>query len=195
VNQVAFFIDGAYLGQVLKVQFRSPRIDFSAFGREVCRMVDPAAALFRTYYYNCLPYQANPPTPAEQQRFSTMQSFFNALNRLPRFQVRQGKLAYRGLDQNGRPIFVQKMVDVLLSIDLVQLCLKGRITDIVVLAGDSDFIPALEVAKQEGVTIWLLHGPSYHEALWNIADERVLITGDLIDRIRLQGSVSAALYS
>ena len=87
------------------------------------------------------------------------------------------------------------MVDVLLSIDLVQLCLKGRITDIVVLAGDSDFIPALEVAKQEGVTIWLLHGPSYHEALWNIADERVLITGDLIDRIRLQGSVSAALYS
>ena len=195
MNQVAFFIDGAYLGQVLKVQFKSPRIDFSSFGREVCRMVDPAATLFRTYYYNCLPYQANPPTPAEQQRFSAMQSFLNALNRLPRFEVRQGKLAYRGLDQNGRPIFVQKMVDVLLSIDLVQLCLKGRITDIVIVAGDSDFIPALEVAKQEGVTIWLLHGPNYHEALWNIADERVLITGDLIDRIRLQGSVSAALYS
>lgn len=195
MNQVAFFIDGAYLGQVLKVQFRSPRIDFSAFGGEVCRMVDPAATLFRTYYYNCLPYQANPPTPAEQQRFSAMQSFLNALNRLPRFEVRQGKLAYRGIDQSGRPIFVQKMVDVLLSIDLVQLCLKRRITDIVILAGDSDFIPALEVAKQEGVTIWLLHGPSYHEALWNIADERVLITGDLIDRIWLQGSVSAALYS
>ena len=78
------------------------------------------------------------------------------------------------------------MVDVLLSIDLVRLSARGQITDIALAAGDSDFVPAVEVAKNEGVSVWLYHGNRPHNALWDAVDERIKITQDLINKIRWQ---------
>jgi uncharacterized LabA/DUF88 family protein len=52
-------------------------------------------------------------------------------------------------------------------------------------SGDSDLIPAVEVAQQEGVCLWLVHGPSRSRAngtsthareLWDAADERIELT-------------------
>ena len=46
--------------------------------------------LFRTYFYDCLPYQSDPPTAHERDRFSKKRSFFSGLGRLPRYRIREG---------------------------------------------------------------------------------------------------------
>ena len=43
---------------------------------------------------------------------------------------------------------------------------------LILLAGDSDFIPAVTAAKSEGVVIKLFHGERPHSDLWREADER-----------------------
>lgn len=66
-----------------------------------------------------------------------MQSFTNRLRRLARFEVRLGKLAYRGLDASNSPIFEQKRVDSMLAVDLVLLSAKRVIQKAVLFTGDS----------------------------------------------------------
>lgn len=150
----AVFIDGGYLDYVLKGQFAQARIDYAALTRAMAGNDE----LMRAYYYHCLPYQASPPTEAEKARFASMQSFCNRLRRLDRFEVRLGKLAYRGLDAVGHPIFEQKRVDSMLAVDLVLLAAKRSIRKAVLFTGDSDFLPAVWTAKNEGVIVGLWHG-------------------------------------
>lgn len=76
------------------------------------------------------------------------------------------------------------MVDVFLSIDLVQLSAKGAITHAAIVAGDSDFVPAIEMARNESISVWLFHGSHVHNSLWDTADERVVITPEFANSIR-----------
>lgn len=182
-DAAAIFIDGGYLMKVLREEFGSPRIDFKKLAD---RMADEHT-VFRAYYYNCMPHQSATPTPEEQQRYGKARSFYDALNRLPRFEVRLGKLAFRGVDTNGYPIYVQKRVDIMLGVDLVLLAAKQRIAKACLLTGDSDFIPAVEVAKNEGVNVHLFHGNrgQVHDEIWIAADDRTRIDRDLIDQVTL----------
>lgn len=178
-DKVGIFIDGAYLDKILQDEFNSPRIDYEKLTAWMCQNVP----IFRTYYYHCLPYQSNPPTYEESQRFSKRQAFYNRLAQLPRFEVRLGKLELRGTKIDGSPILMQKRVDILLGVDLVLLAAKQRITHAAVFAGDSDFLPAISVAKNEGVLITLFHGSVHppHDDLWQAADERIPLSQDVIN--------------
>ncbi len=186
--RLAIFIDGAYLDYVLRDQFNGTRIDFQALSQEVTRVVADKTIggvdLFRTYYYHCLPYQSDPPTLEESSRFGGMRSFVSILEKLPRYQVRLGRLAYRGKKGGGSPIFEQKRVDMLLGVDLALLSAKQQITHAALIAGDSDFLPAIEAAKPEGVLLWLFHGSNPHDQLWDTVDERTIITQTFINSIR-----------
>lgn len=178
MTRLAIFIDGAYLDWVQKEKFNA-HCDLQKLAQELTGNKE----LYRTYYYHCLPYQSNQPTQDEAKRFSGAQKFFYSIDKLSRFQVRQGKLAFRGLDQDGKPIFEQKRVDILLGTDLVLLAAKQHISEAVIIAGDSDFMPAIEVAKVEGVLIRLYsHPESVHTELWNVADERSNI--DQINKVK-----------
>ncbi len=180
-NRVAIFIDGAYLDYLLKDEFGGVRIDYSALSQHMAGDSD----ILRTYYYHCPPYQGNPPTQDESERYSTQRRFFNTLDKLPRYSVRLGRLARR-LDHRGRPRYEQKRVDILLGVDMVQLAAKQNIQEAILLAGDSDFIPAVAAAKSEGVVIKLFHGERPHSDLWQETDERTRITQGFIDSILLR---------
>jgi len=131
---VAIFIDGGYIEKVILNEFPNINIDFALFSEEIKRKISPSIEILRTYYYHCLPYKGNPPTVEESERFSKKQRFFNALNKKPRFQVQLGRLSKIGPDSNGNYEFVQKMVDALLSIDLVHLSAKEKITHAAIVA-------------------------------------------------------------
>ncbi len=135
----AVFIDGGYLEKVLRYDHKRPGIDFEKLSHV---MSEPNEHL-RTYYYHCLPYQSNPPTPEERSRYSKRHGFTTALSHLPRFEVRLGKLAYRGNDPQGNPIFIQKKVDCMVGVDMALLASKGKITTAAVFTGDSDLVPAM----------------------------------------------------
>lgn len=93
-------------------------------------------------------------------------------------------LALRGWDrQSGRPIFEQKRVDIKLAVDLVLLASKRQITRAVLVTGDSDFLPAILAAKNEGVVVTLCHGVGEnrpHRDLWDSVDVRTPITEPLM---------------
>src|SRR5437899_3340589 len=117
MSRIAIFIDGAYLDHTLRGEFGEARIAYEQLSAALAENVD----ILRTYYYNCLPYQSNPPTVEERDRFSRAQSFCRALERLARYEVRLGQLAFRGRRDDGQPIFVQKRVDIMLGVDLAIL--------------------------------------------------------------------------
>ena len=193
--RLSIFIDGNYLEQVARAYNR--RVDFRKLAPEITNTVSSGTFepldLLRTYYYDCLPYQSDPPTEAESRRFAAKSSFFRILRTFERFEVREGRLAYRGMDSRGQPIFQQKRTDLLLGLDFAMMSVKGQISHAAVIAGDSDFPPAFEAAKQEGVSVWLFHGPgrstgresSYAEELWQAADVRYELTMDFFERIKL----------
>jgi len=179
MGRIAIFIDGAYLQYTLKHEFNSPKICF----RKLVNRMAGEREILRSYYYNCEPYQSNPPTADEKERFGKAQRFHYALDQIPRFQVRLGKLEFRGCDAQGKPIFQQKRVDIQMGVDLVLLAAKNLISDAAVLAGDSDFLPAIDAAKPEGVVIHLFHGEHPHTDLVARCDERTKIDQAFIDSI------------
>ncbi|WGU40341.1 NYN domain-containing protein [Phenylobacterium sp. NIBR 498073] len=150
----AVFFDAGYIEKVLLREHPGKRIDYAKLAAKMAG----DEALLRSYYYNCLPYQSDPPTQEEKAAYDRKVKFVDALRYLPRFEVRLGKLAKVGVGQNGRPIFQQKRVDLMLGVDMALLAAKGKVTSIAIFTGDSDVIPAVEVVKQEGVVVHLWHG-------------------------------------
>lgn len=177
--RIASFIDGGYLENLLRSEFAEVKIDY---GRLAEKLAD-GREILRTYYYDCLPYQSDPPTKDESKRFAKKERFFHALERLPRFEVRKGRLEVRNRAGNGPRVFVQKRVDILLGVDLALLAAKHQISDAAILAGDSDFLPAIEAAKREGVVIHLYHGNSAHRDLLAHCDERIRIDQAFINSV------------
>ncbi len=84
-------------------------------------------------------------------------------------------------------IFEQKRVDSMLAVDLVLLSAKRVIQKAVVFTGDSDFLPPIWAAKNEGVIVGLWHGSGDmlpHRDLWDSVDERTPVTDALINTMR-----------
>jgi len=90
MDKAAVFIDGGYFAKILQ-GFGEPRLNFEDFSNELCKRSN--AERFRTYFYDCMPYQGDPPTPEEKRRYKDKQSFITYLSKLPRFEVRLGKLS------------------------------------------------------------------------------------------------------
>jgi uncharacterized LabA/DUF88 family protein len=182
MGRIAIFIDGAYLQYILKEEFSSAKIDFGLLSQKLAG----GKEILRTYFYDCLPYQSPTPTAEERERFGRKQRFFAALERNSRFQVRQGRLEFRGKDDKGNSIFEQKRVDILMGVDLALLAAKHQITDAAIIAGDSDFLPAIEAAKTEGVVVHLYHGRFPHRDLMASCDERIRIEEPFINSILMK---------
>lgn len=194
--KLAIFIDGGYVDKLAEEEFLV-RVDYQKLADHVTTLVTSKTRepvdLFRTYYYHCLPFQSSPPTADEQARYGQKRRFFDALRNLPRFTVREGRLARVGFDLSGAPIFQQKRVDLLLGLDFALLSGKHQVSHAAIIAGDSDLLPAFEVAKQEGVSIWLFHGPrhsrkdnrpTFADELRLAADERQEIDTGFMQQVK-----------
>ena len=175
-------IDNGYFSAILRDEFQEQRVDYLTFSQSICQ----GYLRLRTYVYDALPYQANPPTPEQSRLYASKTKFFETIKRLPSFEVRFGR-------QRPRPGgYIQKGVDVLLAIDLVRLSSKGQIQKAFLVAGDADFAPVVRAAKDEGVIVKLYHSEGLQEAngrmlkkysdeLWRECDEREPMTKSLID--------------
>ena len=75
-------------------------------------------------------------------------------------------------------------MDILLAIDLVRLSLRRAIAQAVLVTGDSDFVPAIQIAKDEGVQVILAHAEGAHESLITSVDQRIKMDWAFINSIR-----------
>jgi uncharacterized LabA/DUF88 family protein len=137
-ERAAVLIDNSYLRKEVLDVYKGKqgrfRLDYVKFSNSLCRDID--ASRLRTYIYDC--------------QFKEQEAFFTSLNLQDSFEVRLGELKAKN---NGD--FTQKQVDVLMVIDMIQLSLKGKVQHIILVSGDSDFIPAVRFIKEEGVKVHL----------------------------------------
>jgi uncharacterized LabA/DUF88 family protein len=81
----------------------------------------------------------------------------------------KGKLKFEALQEGDVvPNARQKGVDMRIGIDISSLSLKKQVDQIVLIAGDADFVPAAKLARREGVdfvldSMWQAIPPSLHE--------------------------------
>lgn len=177
-ERCTIFIDGGYIIPVMRDEFGGAKIDYLKFSEYIAEGVP----IMRTYFYNCHPYvDERNPTTDELTRMAASEKFHGELEQLPNFQVRFGELRRWG--RGPRYQYGQKMVDTLISIDLVSLSAKRVITQAILVTGDSDFIPAIKLAKNEGVNIRVVHGLSPHDDLLTEADQRMPIDADMLKAI------------
>lgn len=169
--RAAIFIDGGYLLQHLKTSRIA--LDYGRFADYVLAPIrrQMPVDLLRCYFYYCAPWIAPEPNEDGIRRMEAHRHFVEEIENVSRWQVRLGKLEKRW--DGNKEYFEQKRVDVLLSCDMVRHAASGHIQHAVLVAGDSDFIPAVNVAKESGVTLSLWCGPqnTVHKDLVTLADE------------------------
>lgn len=185
------FIDNGYFSALLRDEFNLARVDYLALSEELSK----GFFRLRTYVYDALPYQSDPPDPQQSQRVASKQRFFQSLAQYPSFEIRLGKVRPRG------NYYVQKGVDILLSIDMIRLASKQQMHKAILIAGDADYVPVVKATKDEGVSVTLYHSTGlqtipgdysgkqvkkYSDELWQACDERREITQDLIDKVKLK---------
>lgn len=171
------FVDGEYLRKIfLNAGYRC---DVPKVVEKILELTDiDTNDLLRVYFYTSPPYQSSNPTDDEKKRYQGFQKFEDFLKRQDNFELKLGRTEKRGNE------FEQKMVDVLLSIDLVELSAKQRIGKAILVAGDSDLVPAVKKAKDNGVRVILCCSADkreYHTHLWNEADRRIPIDSKFME--------------
>ena len=98
----------------------------------------------------------------------------DGLEQSPNFAVRRGDLIFRGwrigesaqrafeadptknLEESDLvPHLVQKGVDMRIGLDIAAMALKRLVNTIVILTGDADMVPAMRLARREGLRVGL----------------------------------------
>jgi uncharacterized LabA/DUF88 family protein len=204
-EKAAVFLDGGFIAKILEdvsmqdvaegitykkaieEELTEPfTLDFHKFSDKLCEIAN--ATRFRTYYYDCLPYQSTPATEQEKVAIQNKQRFFTSLRRCTRFEVREGRVGKYDVNcfkcGNVFKKLHQKRTDNLLDVDVVGLSWRGLIDKAILLAGDSDFVPAFRAAKEAGVITHLfIYEPTTnktniqtHDELKDLFDERHILT-------------------
>jgi uncharacterized LabA/DUF88 family protein len=139
--------------------------------------------LLRIYYYDAFPSSASVNRPVtgepfnlgETDRFRHAQSLFDQLVLKPHMALRMGRVdltpnawklkpsVSKELVAQHRPLtdddFVldmgQKGVDMRIGMDMARLALRDMVRTVIVVTGDSDFVPAFKYVRREGVKVIL----------------------------------------
>ena len=124
--------------------------------------------LFRVFYYDCRPFSGTVPdhaNPRKKTDYSKTRSYpikvkyLEDIAKLERFALRLGELSFTGWKQDvagkWKPDFKQRSVDMKFGLDIATMATKHTVDKIVLVAGDSDFIAPIKMARKEGLWIYL----------------------------------------
>jgi uncharacterized LabA/DUF88 family protein len=162
-------IDHGYLAKALEADFAKAKIDYLTFSNELCS--DLGFSREATWLYDGRPKNTNNPTPGYSNAYSNKIKFFQALARLPNFEVKLGKTV-TFTDDSGRTRTKQKGVDIRLALDIVVRSTdKSRtFNKILLITGDSDIEPAVELVVRSGVDVILCPSDGNGSGRKNYAD-------------------------
>ena len=165
------------IGQLVKGHLEHLRRRYGGFTSD--------ALLYRAFYYDAAPYTARGHTPVSKKAIDYAKSaeatlrlaLFEKLRRRAAFAVRLGEVrrerawilketAQKSLlagardvgdltDDDFYPGLRQKAVDMRLALDIASITLKKQAETIILVTGDSDFVPAAKLARREGMRVVL----------------------------------------
>lgn len=179
----AILIDGGFARRALRTKGAAP--DAARFQKLVEGITAHQALtdlrLHRVYFYDAMPLEASVTKPlnggptnfGQTSVASTSKALYDALKVLPFFSLRMGETAFNGWQVNPKvldaaqgnqmpivaadlqPKINQKGVDMRIGMDIAALTLKHHVKVIVLVTGDSDFVPAMKFARREGAQLFL----------------------------------------
>lgn len=82
-----------------------------------------------------------------QERESGYRIKPKTMNKLCRKEITIDQLEIKDFEPN----FVQKGVDMRIGLDIASMAYKHQVTKLILIAGDSDFVPAAKHARREGI--------------------------------------------
>jgi len=167
-NEVAILIDNGYFKQAINQisNIEHKKIDYNKLTKKIASTLKKE--IYRIYFYDCAPKEEDE-NDKSREMSRNFKRFLKALEHIEKFEIRLGKLVKR--DNK----YVQKGVDILLTIDLLRLGFKIRNVDVAIITGDADFVPAIKVIKDEGIKVYLFHSEDkgqYADELYGVCDVR-----------------------
>lgn len=138
MERVCVYVDGSNLYHGLRMEHGRTDLDFARF---IAWLVGPERRHIRTYYYSAPIDASRLPAQARAQ-----QRFFARLQRIPRFEIRLGRLEPRG------NTFVEKGVDVAIAVDMIEMGYRSLYDTAVLVSCDGDFVRAIHAIKGLGKT-------------------------------------------
>ncbi len=164
-DRVMVFIDGSNLYHSLKALYHRTDIDIGKF----CNKLLEKRRLVRIYYYN-----ARVGIKEEPERYRDQAKFFNSVSAIPYLELRLGHLVY-----NNWPSVppLEKGVDIQLATDMITHSYKNNYDTAILVAGDNDFVGALQAVKDNGkhVEIALFGKESSSMPLRRVADKVICV--------------------
>lgn len=186
--KVSVLIDGGHLRVLTKKAGIDYNPDFIQKVALAC--VEPDETLLRVLYYDCAPYagKVKLPVSGAEHEFSGSDRWLRDLAAKDLFAVRRGVLKFRGFkpknipiashlltDADFKPDFEQKGVDMRIGLDIASHAAIRSADRIVLVSGDTDCIPAMKLARINGLQIILASLPNHRvapELLWHSDFER-----------------------
>jgi uncharacterized LabA/DUF88 family protein len=176
--ETAIMIDGAFI----RKKFRSAE-KRAITAPDIQKIVQNALGLagvpdcnYRAYFYDCKPCSEKTSLPISHTAYSfeTNTQYSNGLKLikdiklLPFFAVREGVLSFNGWtlkpscygknplnDSCFSPNLKQKGVDIKIGLDVAWVSFNHIAKNIVLITGDSDFVPIIKTARRNGVFVYL----------------------------------------
>jgi uncharacterized LabA/DUF88 family protein len=169
-DRVMIFIDGSNMYHSLKHHFKRTDVDIGRF----CQKLLDKSRLIRIYYYNAEVGQKEEPERHKDQR-----KFFDGIAAIPYAELRLGRLVYNNWP-NSPPY--EKGVDIQLATDMITHSFKNNYDVAVLVAGDTDYVGALQAVKDNGknVEVALFGKERTSVPLRKVADRVITIDGRLL---------------
>lgn len=138
-------------------------------------------SLYRVFYYDCPPIDCTVFHPlrgnvnmAKEPMYTWQSEFLEQLKRKRKFALRMGSISKAGRSfaltskatkklcakkisvddlsaSDFHPTWTQKGVDMKLGLDIASLAYGGIVSQIILISGDSDFVPAAKTARRMGI--------------------------------------------
>ncbi len=171
-TKVAVLIDGGYTRALAQKERLPHSPDYIEKIAKACVQDDETALRF--LYYDCARYKGTVklPVSGNDHVFDKPDAWLHELARKDLFAIRRGVLKFRGwnpkkipvspnalTDKDFSPNFEQKGVDMRIGLDVATYSSSRLVGRLILVSGDTDCVPAMKLARINGVQIVLVTFP------------------------------------
>jgi len=164
MQKVAVFVDwenirkGIFFHATQKLKLKIDYNDTRNVKKFIYSFVDRHEYIHRIFFYVSTPigeitYHGKKIDLSSDDVYKTSVAFLEKIEIEELIAVRKGKLKFRGMLAGGIPDFIQKQVDMLMGLDIAHLAYNRLVDKIILLCADTDIIPALKVARFNGLQV------------------------------------------
>ncbi len=137
-QRVAIFIDGGNLYHNLK------RFNIKTTFEEIIKSVENRRQVVDIFYYTALLDKS-----IDEERYKEHKRFLDKINKIPNFHVVLCNLK-KVISEDGSIDFAIKGDDVYLATDLIKGAYEDLYNIAIIVSGDADFIPAINLVQRKG---------------------------------------------